>query len=125
MKRGDTWAAWIQIVTGIGVLGLWAMLLLTDQVSELATEPYSILTHIAAESLMALLLVLSGILELRNWKNAPRLSLFALGTLAYSVLNSSGYYLDRKEAALPLLFLFLMGFVLVRLRRNFTHYPPR
>lgn len=115
----------MQIITGFGVLILWILLLATDQVAELDTTPYSILTHITAETLMALLLILSGILELREKKGAALLSLFALGTLAYSVINSSGYYLDRAEPAMPLMFLVLLILALLRLKTLINGNPPR
>ncbi len=85
------------LVVGLGVLGLWTMLLLGGQVPELETEPASIATHMTAEGLMAVLLIASGIGLFLKRRFAPHLMLLSSGMVIYSVINSSGYYLEQNN----------------------------
>jgi hypothetical protein len=57
----STLAAAYMILVGIAMTGTWAMFLLTGQVPELQSEPWSIAMHLAAEFITALLLVIAGI----------------------------------------------------------------
>ncbi|MFW9806622.1 MAG: hypothetical protein ACFFFK_07835, partial [Candidatus Thorarchaeota archaeon] len=80
------------IFVGISMIGLWVMLLTTDQVPELALEPYRIMSHILAEVVTAVLLLVSGysLLTRKTW--GLKLSLFAQGSLLYTLIASPGYY---------------------------------
>ncbi len=85
------------LVVGLGVLGLWTMLLLGGQVPELETEPASIATHMTAEGLMAVLLIASATGLFLKRRFAPHLMLLSSGMVIYSVINSSGYYLEQNN----------------------------
>ena len=92
------------IVIGIGILGLWIMLLLTKQVPELETEPIAIKFHIAAESAMGLISILSGIFLLVNLTWAPYIFALAMGLIIYAVINSAGYYGQKKQWSSVIMF---------------------
>ena len=96
------------LVVGIAVLGLWALLLLTDQVPELETDPYSIALHLAAEGLMALLLLIGGIGVLKGKTWGRNLYTLATGFLLYSTVNSSGYYIQDGNIQMLVLFSVLL-----------------
>jgi hypothetical protein len=53
--------AWFQIVIGVAVAGLWTVLLATGQVSEVQEGRVDIWFHIAAELVMAGLLLAAGV----------------------------------------------------------------
>lgn len=92
------------IVIGIGILGLWIMLLLTKQVPELETEPIAIKFHIAAESAMGLISILSGIFLLVNLTWAPYIFALAMGLIIYAVINSAGYYGQKEQWSFVIMF---------------------
>jgi len=85
------------LIVGVGIIGLWAMLIVTKQVPEMKTEPIAIGFHIVVENLMGILSVISGIILLLNLIWAPYLFIFAMGLVVYAVINSSGYYGEKKE----------------------------
>lgn len=100
---------WFQAIVGGSVVGLWSVLLLTSQVPEVQAGQVDIWFHLAAELAMAGLLVGAGWAVLRRTRWARRLSAVALGLLAYSVINSSGYYAESDDWAMVGMF----GVVLV------------
>ena len=84
------------IFIGIGILGLWLMLYITKQIPELKTEPVAIAFHMTAESLMGILSLLSGIFLLSGFSWAPYFFILAMGLIIYAVVNSAGYYGQKK-----------------------------
>ncbi|MFX1464468.1 MAG: hypothetical protein ACFFBF_15710 [Promethearchaeota archaeon] len=97
------------IVIGIGIIGLWTILLRTNQVPELKTEPVAIKLHITAEMIMGILSLLSGIFLLIGLSWAPYFFILAMGLIIYAVINSAGYYGQRKQW----LFVIMFGVILV------------
>jgi len=97
------------LVIGIGILGLWTMLLLTKQVPELNTEPVAIAFHITAEIIMGVLSLVSGIFLLIGLSWAPYFFVLAMGLVIYAVINSAGYYGQRKQWA----FVIMFGIILI------------
>lgn len=93
---------------GIAIIGLWVMLLISDQVPELNNEPISISFHIAAEMVMAVLLIISGIGISSRKKWSIRLFTLSAGLVLYSVVNSSGYYAQQGNYLMVVLFMVLM-----------------
>ncbi len=103
---------------GVSMISLWTMLLFAGQVPELATHPYSIAFHLAAELLTAVFLILGALVYFRNPPLGEKICLIAFGMLLYTVINSSGYYAQSGDwsfvAMFALLFIFTV-FFLVRL----------
>jgi len=97
------------IVIGIGIIGLWTMLLLTKQVPELNTEPVVIAFHITAEIIMGIISLLSGIFLLIGLSWAPYFFILAMGLVIYAVINSAGYYGQKKQWA----FVIMFGIILI------------
>lgn len=110
--RKDALISIIYIIIGIGIIGLWIMLLGTSQVPELETEPIAIVFHIVIECIMGVLSILSGIWLFRQRTYYKQLILFTNGLLVYSVVNSSGYYGDQGEVGMIIMFGLILGFVL-------------
>jgi hypothetical protein len=94
----DTVVAVYAIAVGVLVFGMWAVSLATRQVPELATKPWEIRTHITAEWIMALTMVGGGASTLVGIAQAQAILVLGLGMTLYSILNSSGYYLQRRQA---------------------------
>ncbi|MFX1470765.1 MAG: hypothetical protein ACFFB8_19170 [Promethearchaeota archaeon] len=97
------------IIVGIGIIGLWTMLLLTNQVPELKTEPVAIRFHITVEMTMGILSLLSGIFLLIGLSWAPYFFILAMGLVIYAVINSSGYYSQRNQWS----FVIMFGIILI------------
>ncbi len=94
---------------GIGILGLWTMLLLTKQVPELKTEPVAIALHLTAEITMGILSLVSGIFLLIGLSWAPYFFILAMGLVIYAVINAAGYYGQRKQWS----FVIMFGIILI------------
>lgn len=96
------------IFIGIAIIGLWVILLFSGQVPELFNEPISISFHIAAEMVMAVLLIISGIGISSRKKWSVKLFTLSAGLVLYSVINSSGYYAQNGNILMVVLFMVLL-----------------
>ena len=92
------------IVIGVGIIGLWTMLLQTKQVPELETEPVAIKFHVTAEMTMGILSLMSGIFLLIRLSWAQYFFILSQGLVIYAVINSAGYYAQRKQRSFVLMF---------------------
>ena len=97
------------IIIGLGIIGLWLMLYLTNQIPELKTEPVAIKFHITAEMIMGILSLLSGIFLLVGLSWAPYFFILAMGLVIYAVINSAGYYGQKKQWS----FVIMFGIILI------------
>ncbi|MFX0177164.1 MAG: hypothetical protein ACFE85_13170 [Candidatus Hodarchaeota archaeon] len=97
------------ILIGIGIIGLWIMLLRTKKVPELNTEPVAIKFHITAEMIMGILALMSGIFLLIGLSWASYFFILAMGLVIYAVINSAGYYGQRKQWS----FVIMFGIILI------------
>ncbi len=98
---------WFQLVVGLSIAGLWATLVMAGQVPEIDQGRVDIWFHLAAELLTAGLLVAAGVAVLRRSSRGRLLAAVALGALAYTTLNSPGYYAESGDWALVSLFALL------------------
>ena len=92
------------IVIGIGIIGLWLMLYRTKQIPELETEPIAIAFHMTAEMTMGILSLLSGIFLLIGLSWAPYFFILAMGLVIYAIVNSAGYYGQKKQRSIVIMF---------------------
>lgn len=118
MTRKNRWFAFIFIFVGFSMLALWTMLVLTMQVPEFADEPFTTITHITAESLTGLALIISGIGMLRQAKWAALLSPVATGMLFYAVVQAIGYYIDHSSPFFVGMFIVLILFCVLFFRKK-------
>ena len=93
------------ILLGIAVILLWIILLRSNDIPEGKTE---MTFHLFSELLMAVLCILSGIKMLLNNHQAYNLNLMAHGMVIYSVLNAAGFYGERGEFAMMIMFITLL-----------------
>jgi len=105
--------ALFSIAVGIGVLGMWTVSLVRHQVPELATKPWEIRTHITAETIMAVTAVAGGVSTLLDLPQGPAILMFGLGMIVYSIINSSGYYLQRRQPVPVVMFAVLLALVVL------------
>ena len=95
----------------VGVLMLlqWAFFLLTGNVPELQTAPWSIAFHLAAEFLTAILLIISGMMLIRKHLLGKHIFLLAVGMVVYAMVNSAGYFAQSGDW----IFVMMFGVLLV------------
>lgn len=92
------------IFIGISVIAMWIMTLNGPALHEGKIE---LGFHLFSEFLMAIICIVSGI---RLWLNKPGakiLNVCGLGMVIYSVLNAAGYYGEKGETAMLLMFIIL------------------
>ena len=97
--------AYYSIFIGISVIAMWTMILLTETPPEGKTE---LSFHLFSEFLMALLCLVSGILLLRKKPISRWLNILGLGMVIYSVLNAAGYYGEKNEIPMMIMFIVLL-----------------
>lgn len=115
-----TFAAIFSLIVGILMISVWAFLLATRQVTGLKTEPVEITFHLVAEFLTVLTLVIGGIAFLAKSLLGYPLVLLALGKLLYTLINSPGYYAQKREWPMVVLFAVLLVLDLVSIVLMFT-----
>lgn len=103
MRRIRSVAAF-ELVVGCGVLLWWGIALSAGEVPEVEAGERAIWFHFAAESIMAILLITAGVLLWRGLRPGLIVSSVALGSLAYSCLNSAGYFADTDGWAMVAMF---------------------
>lgn len=97
--------AYYSIFIGSSVIAMWTMILLKDSLQEGKTE---LSFHLSSEFIMALLCLFSGILLLRQKQAGKLLNLTGLGMVVYSVLNAAGYYGERGDYSIMIMFIILL-----------------
>ena len=96
------------IAVGMLVVGMWTVSLVSHNVPELQTAPWEIRHHLAAEALMALTLVVGGSMTLAGMAAGPGVIAVGLGMTAYSIVTSSGYYVQRRTVPMVAMFAVLL-----------------
>ena len=98
-----TLSAVIAIAIGVIMATWWVVALRGGRVPELSTRPAESRLHLAAEFSTAAMLVLGGVATLAR-PDGPLLLLFGMGMLAYTATVSAGYFIDRRERSLVVVF---------------------
>jgi hypothetical protein len=125
MKLRKT-ASIFAIITGLGIIGVWTMLLMTGNdpqlQNELETIPASITMAIISDMLTGAALLAGGIglLVSREW--SVKVFLLSMGFLFYSVINAAGFYGQRGDIVFVIMFtvIFVMAvvFTVMAVRKN-------
>lgn len=108
------------MVMGLGMLGFWAIAILGRTVPEITSGGTEIWFHIVAEVLTAVLLIAGGVGVLvdavATW--SITLSALGLGMLAYTLIASPGYYVERRNTPAVVMFggLWLLALPAILLR---------
>jgi hypothetical protein len=86
-------------------------------IPELVTEPARILLHIVAEVVTAAALFLGGLglLTLKSW--GYQVYMLATGALVYTIIQSSGYFLQTGEVGFVGMFAVLIVLTLLLLTK--------
>ncbi len=84
-------------VLGLGMILYWIVMLIGRQIPEIKTEPARIGTHILAELITGILLIVAALVMLFAGSFGRPLFLFATGMLAYTLIASPGYFVHKKQ----------------------------
>lgn len=98
---------WFLLVVGSAIASLWIVLVTTGQVPELEEGRVDIWFHLVAELATAAVLVAAGVMLLRRRRSGRILAAIAVGALAYTTVNSPGYYAESGDLAMVALFALL------------------
>ena len=114
-----TFVSYYALIVGLLMVAEWILFFATGQIPELKTALASIVFHIAAEFATALALIAGGfgLLKKRAW--GQRLLPVALGMLVYTVIASSGYFVQKQVWPPVIMFAVLLVLTLASLRAVF------
>jgi hypothetical protein len=91
------------ILIGVFMMGFWIAAILKDMIPS-EEKPWAITFHLFSEFTTAIMLTVSGAGLCFDIEWLQPLSLLSLGMLLYIVIYSPGYYLQRKNKPMVLLF---------------------
>jgi hypothetical protein len=92
------------IFIGMSVIGLWLMILNNQVLPEGRTE---LAFHLFSEFFMATICIAGGILLLRKNRVGKPFTIIGLSMVIYSVLNAAGYYAEKHEIPMAVMFIVL------------------
>jgi len=103
--RIQCFIGYYNLVLGSSIFLLWILILAGDPLEEGQIE---LTFHLVSEWIMAGLCIGSGFCLVRRYKLGNRVNLAAHSMLIYSLLNAAGYYAERGEGSLAILFIVLL-----------------
>lgn len=92
------------ILLGLSVIIMWIQIIMNESIPEGKTE---MSFHLFSEFLMALLCLLSGFLLIRQKPKGQITNATAHAMALYSLINAIGYYAERNEKNMVVLFIIL------------------
>ena len=98
------YTAIFSILVGVLMIGQWIFSLASRKVPEIVTETRAISFHLAAEFITATVLIIAGIALLTQSLLGYPLALLALGMLVYTSINSAGYFAQRGQWLMVMMF---------------------
>ena len=101
-------AAYYSIFIGIMIITQWIFFILTGNVPEFTTAFWEIIFHIIVEFLTAFILLITGWRMITKRKYAIQGNLVAQGMLIYSVINSSGYFVQQGQWIFIIMFVAIL-----------------
>jgi hypothetical protein len=112
------------ILLGFSVIFLWTFILRPFDQQEGTIEMGF---HLMSEFLMACFCIVSGVKILLRHKESFLINSAAHGMVVYSVVNAAGYYGERGNWPMMVMFLFLFSFSFIVIVMNFrgNQYPPK
>lgn len=80
------------LIIGSLMIGQWVFFIISGNVPELDSAPLEIAFHLSAEAITALLLISTFFILKKPTPQTKFVATFSQGLLAYTVINSSGYF---------------------------------
>ncbi len=108
MKQQELFKPLFSLFVGFSMVILWSLLLFTGQVPELEPSPFTTITHISAETLTGIFLIIAGYGLIKQYFWANKFFLLASGMLMYATVQAVGYYIDHSSPLFVGLFILLI-----------------
>ena len=99
---GYIFSAAFSIFSGAAILVIWIYFYAAGKLKSIFEERHEMISHIAAEIIVAVLLILAGTSYFLQLSGYRILLGIALGGLLYATVNAAGFYLDRSQKILSL-----------------------
>jgi len=112
------------LCVGALMLVQWAFFLLTGNVPELQSAPWSIAFHLAAEFLTAIMLIISGLMLIKTHRFSKQVFLLAAGMVVYAMVNSAGYFAQSGDWVFVVMFGVLLAMAGVSIYRVLEQKTP-
>lgn len=90
------------IILGCAIMAMWMMILHNGDIPEGKTEMGF---HLFSEFLMAIICLIGGFILLR--RGSAVFNIIAHAMVIYSVINAAGYYAERGQGMMGILFIIL------------------
>lgn len=87
------------IFIGLSIIVMWIVLLMTDKVPEVKTEPIYFAYYICSEIICSFILILGGIGLFADLQWGKQVHFFSMGMLLYSFLITGAEWAQNKEWA--------------------------
>lgn len=89
---------------GVLMLAQWVFFLLTGNVPELQSAPWSIAFHLAAEILTAIMLIISGMMLYKRHPLGKQVFFLSVGMVVYAMVNSAGHFAQSNDRVFVVMF---------------------
>ncbi len=114
-----TFASVYAISVGVLMFAQWIFFFATGQIPEFKTAPAAIVFHLLAEAATAIALIAGGVGLLKNRLWGRRVLPVALGMLVYTLIASSGYFVQKHVWPPVIMFAALFVLSMASLRAIF------
>jgi len=109
------------IIMGSCMIIMWIVFISSNSVPEIQTKPLELTMHLTAEFITSISLIVGalGLLKEKLWAN--KVYFFSMGMLIYTLIMSSGYFLEKKEIPFFIMFmsfLFLSIIITFKMVKN-------
>ena len=101
------------IIMGSCMIIMWIVFIISNSVPEIQTKPFELTMHLTAEFITSLSLIIGaiGLLKEKIW--ADKAYFFSMGMLIYTLIMSSGYFLEKKEIPFFIMFISFLSLSIV------------
>lgn len=103
------------LIIGLLMISQWIFFLTTGNVPELETARVSITFHIVIELITALMLMSIFFILKKNKRRFLFMAAYIQGMLGYTVVNSSGYFVQSGDFIFLLMFIILLAVSVINL----------
>ncbi len=101
--------AYFAIAVGFMLFLVWTYILIKGAVPGYSHHPTETTFHLVVEYCTAIMLIISGLRVLLIKGQGEGMLLLSMGMLFYTLVNSTGYFIDRAGKDIVIVYLFLLA----------------
>lgn len=110
------------ILTGISVIAMWSVLLMKGTAEE---GNIALGFHLYSEFAMAVVLLVSGFMLFGKKRFSVETNMGGLGMLVYSTLNAAGYYGQKGEQTMMIMFIILFVMSVLAICGHYVNFAGK